>query len=442
MKAAPPKCYTSTGGTPGADSPANYDNNLPPITDPYCASASPPVSGVAGTDCNGLAVTDASTTMPNCPDCNSAGKYLIDGVWKTDASVNGNGGGNGNVFELFPGVYTDFTLGNADRAYMNPGVYTFTGSVSFDKGNVCVYGAPTCNSGAVSGKCGDTSLVFLPNSVAGNTWYYNCSPYGFWDTTVARPQGSCPSATAVPSCTAPTYWDTSLTNNLGIDGGVGGVGTLPLNGVTLNFTSTASLGGNGAGNSTLAFFIVAPNPCPGTGSTFLGTSDTNGPQVSFSTGDATAYYTYTNQSTDALAYTQLANSGETSPILTGFGSQIYPSMDFTTRGECIPNTQEVWPAEMGGRGQHLHFVIFSRNFPLGTLNGNQGQNFVGIWYIPKATMTVSGQVATGGGILFITGEIVAWDMAFSGSGTVDLIYRPCDDKADPCASGLGTELIQ
>jgi hypothetical protein len=74
MKAAPPKCYTSTGGTPGADSPANYDNNLPPITDPYCASASPPVSGVAGTDCNGLAVTDASTTIPNCSDCNAAGK--------------------------------------------------------------------------------------------------------------------------------------------------------------------------------------------------------------------------------------------------------------------------------------------------------------------------------------------------------------------------------
>jgi Putative Flp pilus-assembly TadE/G-like len=438
---APPRCYTSLGGTATPDSPANFDNNLPPITDPYCYSASPPVNGVAGTDCNGLPVAGATSTMPNCPDCGSAGHYLKNGVWQTGASINANGNG-GDTYELFPGVYTDFSLGGNDQAYLNPGVYTFTGSVSFDKGNVCIFGAPTCNSGTDSGQCGDVSLVFLPNSAAGNTWYYNCSPYGFWDTNVARPQGACPNASAVPSCTAPTYWDDSLANNLGINGGVGGVGTVPLNGVTMNFTSTATLGGNGAGNSSLAYYIAAPNPCPGTGSTFLQTSDVGGPQVTFTSGDAAAQYTYTSGSTNSLAYSRLTSSPKTSPIVSGFGSQIYPSMDFTARGECTPNALEVWPGEMAGRGQHLHFAIFSRSFSLGKLNGNQGQSFIGIWYVPKSTIDITGAGSANGGIPFITGQIVSWDIAFSGNGAVDLIYRPCDDKADPCASGLGTELIQ
>lgn len=438
---APPRCYTSLGGAATPDSPANYDNNLPPITDAYCYSAAPPFRGTAGTDCSGAPAAGASTTIPNCPDCNTAGLYLKNGTWQSGSSISSNGNSN-DTYELFPGVYSNLSLGKSDHVYLNPGVYTMTGQVSFDKGNLCVFGAPACNSGAGSGQCGDTALVFLPNSTAGNMWYYTCSPYGFWDTNVARPQGACPNVNAVPSCTAPTYWDTSLANNLGINGGAGGIGTLPLNGVTMNFTSTASLGGNGAGNSGLAFYIAAPNPCPGTGSIFLKPSDPGGPQVSFNPGDATAYYSYTSTSTNSLAYTRLASSGDTSPILPGFGSQIYPSMDYTAHGECTPNTLEVWPGEMNGRGQHLHFALFSRTFTLGKLNGNQGQSFVGVWYIPKSTMDVTGAGSANGGIPFITGQIVAYDMTFSGNGAVDLIYRPCNDKADPCASGLGTQLIQ
>ena len=67
---------------------------------------------------------------------------------------------------------------------------------------------------------------------------------------------------------------------------------------------------------------------------------------------------------------------------------------------------------------------------------------MGTWYVLKNTMTVPGRGATGGGVPFITSQLVAYDMAFTGRGTVDLIYRPCDDNADPCASRLGTKLIQ
>jgi hypothetical protein len=43
---------------------------------------------------------------------------------------------------------------------------------------------------------------------------------------------------------------------------------------------------------------------------------------------------------------------------------------------------------------------------------------------------------------FIWGQIVAWNIKFSGSGAVDLIYRPCNDQVEVCSSGAGTQLIQ
>jgi hypothetical protein len=126
---------------------------------------------------------------------------------------------------------------------------------------------------------------------------------------------------------------------------------------------------------------------------------------------------------------------------------VYPSFDLTLNGECTPNTYEVWPGEMP-IGQHLHFLFFSRNATgSGTngfhfiLNGNNQQNWYGSFYTPNALEDITGSGAGSGGPPFIAGQIVTWDIKFSGSATVDLIYRPCG-IADVCASGLGTQLVQ
>jgi hypothetical protein len=123
-------------------------------------------------------------------------------------------------------------------------------------------------------------------------------------------------------------------------------------------------------------------------------------------------------------------------------------MDLKTSGECSPDNLEVWPGEMGGKkGQHLHFAMFDRLDNLFKFAGNQGQSFMGIMYFPGngvsgPTVDVTGAGSSGGGIPFILGQLVAWDITFGGNGTVDLIYRPCNDKQDVCATGLGTQLIQ
>ena len=53
-----------------------------------------------------------------------------------------------------------------------------------------------------------------------------------------------------------------------------------------------------------------------------------------------------------------------------------------------------------------------------------------------------GAGSANGGIPFVSGLVVSWDITVSGIGVVDLMYMPCHDEADPCASGLGIELIQ
>lgn len=460
---APPACYLSNGATPQTVSVPDYDSSLPPITDPYCSSVSAPYSGLKGTDCHGTSF--GASTMPNCVGCDQLGWYYDDTTSKwSQASIDNNGNG-GDTYEMFPGVYGNFNLGTNDYVYMNPGVYTFTGRVGFDKGNVCVFGAPICKSGKDSGKCGDTSLAWTPGPTAGsnatgNQWYYKCSPYGFYDTWLPRPATAAGGAATVsctanppvshsgPSCIAPTWWDDSATNNLGINGGVGGFSAIPLNGMTWQFTSAASrkIGGNGSGNSALAYYLASPNPCPGTGSGWVAGNTA----VSFNNGDPVAQYSYTSTSTDTLLYQRHITyplSPSQSPIVSGWGSQIYPSMDLKTSGECSPDHLEVWPGEMGGKGQHLHFAMFDRQANLDKFTGNQGQSFMGILYFPGtgtsgSTFDVTGAGSSGGGIPFIFGQLVAWDISFGGNGTVDLIYRPCDDKQDVCASGLGTQLIQ
>lgn len=441
---APPECYQSDGVTPMTVSVPNYDNNLPPITDPYCTSMSAPYLGNPGTDCHGGV---GPSSIPNCPDCTKLG-WVYDDTTKQWFQGDVNVSSGSDTYEMFPGVYGNFNISSNNHVYMNPGVYTFTGTVGFDFGNVCVFGAPICNSGNVPGGCGDTSLSWTPGTSAGsnatgNEWYYNCSPYGFWDTALPRPGSSSGGAATVPcvsnptygpSCTPPTWWDDSL------NGGAGGPSSIPLNGMTWQFTSTAakSIGGTGVGNSGLAYYVAAPNPCPGTGTIF-----TPGSAVSFNNGDAAAYYEYTSTSSDSLV-AERYGINYLSPIITGWGSQIYPSMDLKVTGECAPDTLEVWPGEMNGKGQHLHFAMFDRQNNLFKFAGNQGQSFMGIMYFPGvgSTVDVTGAGSSGGGIPFILGQLIGWDISFGGSGTVDLIYRPCNDKQDVCASGLGTQLVQ
>lgn len=449
---APPECYLSDGVTRETVSVPDWDSSLPPITDPYCSSVSAPYLTTVGTDCNGKQF--GGTTYSNCPDCTKLGWYYDPAVgWTQGGDIVDTGAGR--TIEMFPGVYGSFSLASADQVYMNPGVYTFTGAVSFDKGNVCLFGAPICKSGSVPGGCGDTSLSWTPGTAAGsnstgNQWYYKCSPYGFRDTALPRPASATGGAATVacsqspqygPSCVAPTWWDDSLNN------GAGGASTIPLNGMTWQFVSPSThnggIGGTGAGNSGLAYYLASPNPCPGTGSGWAAASTA----VSFNNGDPAAQYTYGASSTDTLAVTRYG-TGYQSPIVSGWGStgsasQIYPSMDLKTSGECTPDNLEMWPGEMGGKGQHLHFAMFDRYNNLLKFAGNQGQSFMGIMYFPAAgsTVDVTGAGSSGGGIPFILGQLIGWDITFGGSGTVDLIYRPCD-KQNVCATGLGTQLIQ
>lgn len=450
---APPQCYTSSGGTPTADNPANFDNNLPPITDSYCSSFSPPVSQLytlyaigSTNDCSSSNPGASSfSSIPNCADCNNNGWYYqIAGQQTTGWYGGGTGsppsisfnGAHGNVIEMFPGVYGSFKVGNTDEVYMNPGVYTFTGSVSLDKGEICVYGSPSClGGGDPSGaKCGDATWNWKPGDALGNTWYYYCSPYGFWDTGLSRPASvpsgnspvsgteSCPSASVGPSCTAPTWWDSSSNTK----------SSVPLNGVTFYYApGHGSLQGTGAANSPLEMYLAAPNPCPGTGSGF----ESDDARVSFNAGDPTAYYTYPSST---LAYQRGSTE---SPIVPGFGSQIYPSMDLKQSGECRPDNLEMWPGEMNGTGQHLHFLMFDRGTLGVALHGNQGQALIGIFYTPHELETINGAGSAAGGPPFITGQIITWDITYRGSAAVDLIYRPCDEQ-NTCASGLGTQLIQ
>lgn len=475
---APPACYQSDGTTLQTASTPNWDSNLPPITDPYCSSVSAPYLTTVGTDCNNNTFGDS--TIPNCTDCTKFGWYYdqTTSTWTQDTKSSNDinkGGSGGDTFELFPGVYGSFQLGSNDHAYLNPGVYTFTGTVSFDKGNLCIFGAPICNSGATpTGQtppvCGDTTLTWTPgatqgSNATGNQWYYNCSPFGFWDTQLWRPASANATAATVPcassptfgpSCSAPTWWDTTKTSSPSVNGRVGGVSSIPLNGATFQFIDpdAKSIGGTGAGNSGLAYYLAAPNPCPGTGTGWV----KDATAVSFNNGDPAAQYKYIAASSDTLATTRYG-VGYLSPIVANWGwnngvqnvsaSQIYPSMDSKTSGECAPDNLEVWPGEMGGKkGQHIHFAMFDRQAnDLFKFAGNQGQSFLGIMYFPGngvtgPTFDSTGAGAAGGGIPFIYGQLVAWDVTFGGSGAVDLIFRPCNDKEDVCASGLGTQLIQ
>jgi hypothetical protein len=192
-------------------------------------------------------------------------------------------------------------------------------------------------------------------------------------------------------------------------------------------------------------YLASPNPCPGTGSGWAGETTSNGVttpgSVPFNTGDPNAYYTYPS-GTLAKTRNYSMSSDAMSP------TYMYPSMDLSLAAECTASkTLEVWPGELDGTGQHLHFFIFNRVTPSQnkynmSLEGNQGQDFVGIFYTPHLTETITGNGQLAQGPPFIVGQIVTWDLTYSGSGAVDLVYRPCNPQAEVCSSGLGTQLVQ
>jgi Putative Flp pilus-assembly TadE/G-like len=498
-------CEKYTGGSWQAISPPgspSWGGNLAPITDPYCNSVTPPFDSAtdtygvaAGTYCNRAAVPPASDssavpasdytsvygagisaapkTIPNCPDCNNWGYYHDSSGWHQATAKIDPGSASGTT-ELFPGIYENLFPPGGGKFVLNPGVYTVLGGMDQSHGDFCIFGAPACDLNVPGGVSGTTCQNdnFVPNGGAGDpsnsapyntngdTWYYNCSPWGIWDSMLTRPSSGLPNATgnvagclsAQGPCTAaPTWWDTST----------GAPSTKPLNGVTIYFAPGSSgITQHGAGSAPQSTELAFPNPCPGTGTVNYATSPptlTGGTgfknavtasMVQFNPGSASAFYAYQPGS---LAYTNGFRFTTSDNTASGTPFSVYPSFDLTQTGECkntaTANTYQVWPGEVTP-GEHLHFLFFSREANGGSgkfnfeLNGNNAQNWFGTFYTPFALENVKGAGKGVGGPPWITGQIVSWDIDFSGNGSVDLIYRPCGESEVSCASGVGTALIE
>lgn len=389
-----------TGGT--TDSPTRFIPNFPPVSDPYSSSVAP-----------------SSTNMSNCTPCESTGwtyqwtTSRTAGSWVSASSL-GTISGAGTSMEMFPGIYPNLVKITNGTVYVNPGVYTFQNGFAMSGGTICIYGAPACdakvnlvNSGA---NCSTASMRSTDTAyyVPSGNWYYYCSPWGMWDSTAlpGRPV----------TTTAPTFTD----------------GSTPLNGVTF-YVSSGQFTMNGNGAAYLAF----PNPCPGTGSFTTGVT----PSVDFRAGSTSAYYTYPGGSLAATdGYT-------TSPA-----GQMYPSGDLSFTGECAQdqgsNARLVWTGEMSG--QHLHFLIWTRNSGTGvSLNGTGLQNWWGIIYSPGSagcgtacTVGINGSGGSGVGPPLLVGEVVADNANFGGSANFEVYYSPCQSDGNPCSQGFGTSLVQ
>ncbi|MBV9278547.1 MAG: hypothetical protein JOZ41_00555, partial [Chloroflexi bacterium] len=311
---------------------------------------------------------------------------------------------SGSDVELFPGIYSSFSLSNGGQAYFNPGVYTFTSSFDTNHGTMCVYGAADC----LNNTCATTQ--WTTGSAQGDQWYYSCSQWGFWDscTTICnRPSG-------LPT-TGPTWYDTST----------GSASSTPLNGVTIYLPSSASgLTEHGNGGKDGGQYLAAPNPCPGTG-TYTSSS------VSFPAGAAAATFNYTG-----LLAAQHGLPANLTSLMT------YPSQDLSLLGECSQSqTLEVWPGEMT-KPQHLHFLWYDLSSSENYLTGASGQDWYGIFYSPNANFKLRGAGKGAGGPPWITGQVVTDTVDWSGNSYADITYRPCGPGSTPCGSGTGSQLIQ
>lgn len=332
--------------------------------------------------------------------------------------------------------------------YMNPGVYTFRGQVKVTGGNICVYGAPVCHTlatgGNIPGKsftCGAASF----NSgdakfIDSGQWYYNCSPYGVWDSSC---HGSCATRSAANIQTnAPTFLDESTSLSAPT------ASSILLNGVTLFFQCDTGCSANGnqftnTGNGVLA--LPAPNPYQGTGAGNCSTS------AEFPKG--------TNSCNTTIPEVAADFSPGSVPAPTA-GEYMYPNVDFRSSGEpATPVPAVVWRGELGKLvHQHLHFLVFSQNkWTSVGLTGGGSQEYIGILHTfpayssfpdppasapvdeacPNCTVSIGGNSGGGGGPPMLMGQIISDTSQYSGNSIVEVFNRPGGQPTGP-----GTSLVQ
>ncbi|HEX6508223.1 MAG TPA: pilus assembly protein TadG-related protein [Chloroflexota bacterium] len=399
---APPIC---SGGS--LDSPTRFLTSQPSVPDPYAGSVPP----------------SASNMSSNCTPCGQTAWYYTWttglrrlGTWHTSDQLPNNIT-NGNNYEFFPGIYTKSISISGGNIYFNPGVYTLKAGMSQTGGSMCIYGAPACDAqiNTVNALDNCSNASFRSGDlvdVDSGSWYYYCSPWGVWDTTLAA------SSSGNEPTTPPTF----------LHGG-------PLNGVTF-YLQSGSLSMNGNGADYLAF----PNPCPGTGNL-----NGSGQKVLFPDGSATGSYTYPITSLPFL-------DGVTSSPTNG---QVYPSADMGFGAECDqaqpPNPQNVWSGELVG--QHLHFLIYApyngTSYTSISLNGTGLQNWWGIVYDPgqpgcgtSCTVSINGSGGGGKGPPLLSGQVIADNASFSGNAAFEIFYSPCRPDGDVCSIGYGTSLVE
>lgn len=440
---SPPGCTGTQDGT------VSWSPGQTRIPDPYGSVNPPPTSG----------------TWANCSECGSSGHYYhwdcrnarsTSGTWDDNGAGNPKAANNNDCYEMFPGQYPGGITATAGNIYLNPGVYNLgTGGLKISStANICVFGAPICDefSGNIPGysvTCGSASMDSSKSSyVPPGTWYYYCSSWGSYDTN--PPNGTNGAATGLPTTVSSSP---KFTNNTTPT-------TTPLNGVTFYTYSggTYQTGGavkiTGSGVESLAF----PDPCPGTG-TATGTSVPF--QSTIGVGDSGA---------SSAQYSYPATSVAYSSITKSVAGSTYPSADLTVNGESTcrallnsgstsGSIPDVWPGEFQPTttGQLLQFLFFMRDKTASiALSGSGTQLFWGIVYNPGdyataggcgsstsgCQISLAGSSGGSGDLPMILGQIIGDGVSIGGSSTIEVFYRPCNDRTQACQLGPGSTLVQ
>lgn len=474
---------TATTGTPFTE------QHVPPITDPYYGSVAPTSamwsnSGSTCTECGQggwwLDLNDTTTTptagnpypgwhqvVPNANETPlQAQQDYSGGVLASNSGCTSDGTSKSYDIEMFPGVYNTMPNGNIYCIFMNPGVYTFLHGVDLDPadnldptkknasehvGITCVWGSPACQN-KDQGACDNKNNMPKTGTTYNlNAWFYECSPWGLWDSAAKDKAGLRPPS--LPTA-APTWYNTST--SLWTD--------VPLNGVTLYFpqnndtacsvtTPVVPCGDlSTPDGASTGDFLAAPNPCPGTGSTFTAATSAgarNG-SVSWSAGNSSAYYSYATtdlpyvhfgSGVNALAPNQsYANNGH--PY-----SLIYPNDDVTIQGECnLPYVE--WPNAMPAP-QHINFLIYEAGHGSNLFFGTDDFDWQGVFYAPQSSLYFTGKSGSEGssgsgaeGPPWLQGQVVVNNANFFGASAVQIEYQECTTTALDCLAGNSLQLVQ